>query len=243
MTKSPWCDRAFGSLYPILYAHRDGDSATDEVAFVRKMLELSPLHQVIDLGCGSGRHLRALQTMGISAIGLDRSNALLAIAQKASLANLLRGDLRRLPLQSQAFDAALSFFTSFGYFEDEVDDARVLSEVSRILKPGGKYLLDYLLVEDVLTNLNPFTTKTVKGYELEEARRVERNRVFKKVTIRHAEWSEPYTYEESVRLLQPQQLEVMLASAGLKTIGRYGDLSGSPLGSGTRCVLVAEKRA
>jgi hypothetical protein len=49
MTKSPWFDRAFGSLYPILYAHRDGDSATDEVAFVRKMLELSPLHQVIDL--------------------------------------------------------------------------------------------------------------------------------------------------------------------------------------------------
>jgi SAM-dependent methyltransferase len=49
-----------------------------------------------------------------------------------------RGDMRRLPARWTArFEAVVNLFTSFGFFADPRDDARVIREFGRVLRPGG----------------------------------------------------------------------------------------------------------
>jgi hypothetical protein len=46
--------------------------------------------------------------------------------------------MRRLPARwTGRFDAVLDLFTSFGFFLDPADDARVIREFARVLRPGG----------------------------------------------------------------------------------------------------------
>jgi SAM-dependent methyltransferase len=78
--------------------------------------------------------------------GLDLSEDLLAEA-KARSPNLpgaptyLRSDMREIPFFEQ-FEAVVSLFTSFGYFDDRTDDEKVLEGAARALVPGGRLLLD-----------------------------------------------------------------------------------------------------
>jgi SAM-dependent methyltransferase len=82
-----------------------------------------------------------LAEAGYAVHGVDLSRDLLALATARGTGPNLkytRGDMRRLPSSwSARFDAVLNLFTSFGFFLDPADDARVVAEFSRVLKPGG----------------------------------------------------------------------------------------------------------
>jgi ubiquinone/menaquinone biosynthesis C-methylase UbiE len=73
--------------------------------------------------------------------GLDYSKQLLDVARKRGTGQNLRytrSDMRRMPARwTKRFDAALNLFTSFGFFAHPSDDARVINEFARVLKPGG----------------------------------------------------------------------------------------------------------
>lgn len=73
--------------------------------------------------------------------GIDLSTELLARARERGTGPTLRytrGDMRALPARwSGRFDAVVNLFTSFGFFLDPSDDARVIAEFARVLRPGG----------------------------------------------------------------------------------------------------------
>ena len=73
--------------------------------------------------------------------GLDYSEPLLALARKRGSGPRLRytqGDMRKLPGRwTRRFDAVVNLFTSFGFFLEPADDARVIREFARVLRPGG----------------------------------------------------------------------------------------------------------
>ena len=52
----------------------------------------------------------------------------------------VRGDMRTLRYEHE-FDAVLNWFTSFGYFDSQTNDA-VLAGFARALRPGGRLLLE-----------------------------------------------------------------------------------------------------
>src|SRR5260221_429431 len=86
---------------------------------------------------------RARRADGARVLGLDLSMPLLRQALRRSARPrpaYVRGDMRALPLRCARFGAIVSFFTSFGYFEDASEDVRVLAEVRRALVPGGAFL-------------------------------------------------------------------------------------------------------
>src|SRR5690606_19026006 len=116
-----------------------------ETDLIWRLLELEPAMEVLDLACGHGRIANRLAARGARVTGMDSSALFLTRARQAAAAAgvevaYLRGDMRQLPLR-QRFDRVVNWFTAYGYFDD-VDNRRVLAEVARVLRPGGRFLLE-----------------------------------------------------------------------------------------------------
>ncbi len=104
--------------------------------------QLKPNGYVLDVACGTGRHLIALSEAGYYVIGLDVSARLLKIAKQRGATDLVRGDMRFLPFKKETFTAAISMDTSFGYLPTEQEDTKSLVEVRRALYVDGIFVLD-----------------------------------------------------------------------------------------------------
>jgi D-alanine-D-alanine ligase len=148
--KADWWKEIFNANY----LRTDGDVVDDinitktEIDLFVSVLELTEQSCILDLCCGQGRHSLELARRGFRNIyGLDRSHYLINRARKQNRqeglnVNFREGDARKLPYQADMFDIVLIPGNSFGYFETFEDDHKVLREVLRTLKPGGKVLLD-----------------------------------------------------------------------------------------------------
>jgi SAM-dependent methyltransferase len=137
-----WWESYFDAHYlleydPIFSLERD----RREAARLIEILGLPVGARVLDVPCGQGRHAHLLAESGYDVTGLDYSRYLLEVARRRGTGRTLRyvrGDMRRLPSRwTGRFDAVVNLFTSFGFFLDPNDDARVIAEFARVLKPGG----------------------------------------------------------------------------------------------------------
>jgi SAM-dependent methyltransferase len=139
-------DATFGDDYLYFYAESiDAQHSDDDAAEIIGHLDLAPSAHLLDAPCGHGRIARRLAAAGYRVTGVERAAANLEIARAepsgaGSPPTYLQGDLRRLPVDGP-FDAAICWFTSFGYYDD-ADCRTVLSEFRRVLRPGGTLLIE-----------------------------------------------------------------------------------------------------
>lgn len=243
--REDWYRLGFRHLYAVVYAHRTVEAAAPEAAFAAKLLGLRQGERVLDAGCGNGRHLVHLARMTKDAAGLDYSVELLATAaaQLNGAARLVRGDLRRLPF-GPCFDAVASFFTTFGYFPTDVENGAAAAELARVLKPGGRWFLDFLNAANVRQTLEPETLRHNGDYAIHERRWIDeaRGRVNKRVEVTHRGHAAG-SWEESVRLYDQAQLCALLADAGLAVEEVFGNYSGeSADAEQPRLIMAGRKR-
>jgi len=103
--------------------------------------------RVVDLGCGTGRHVVRLARRGLEVTGVDLSQHMLAetavkLRREGLRAELVRADIcSRLPFASGAFDAAICMFSTLGLVRTRRLRRKALSEWRRILVPGGLLVL------------------------------------------------------------------------------------------------------
>jgi ArsR family transcriptional regulator len=97
------------------------------------------IRDLVDMGTGTGRILELLGPRVDSAVGIDLSREMLAVAraniEKASLRNCMvrQGDITQLPLASASADAV----TIHQVLHYAADPAAVVAEAARVLRPGG----------------------------------------------------------------------------------------------------------
>jgi SAM-dependent methyltransferase len=144
-----------GTAQPVANAYSRGwfelcldripDEQTEaEVAFVARQLPLPAYRSVLDLCCGPGRHALRLAARGYAVTGVDRDEVAIAAARERAgdlPATFRTLDLRDFDSQPGRFDAVLSLWQSFGYF-DEATNSRVQRQAGDRLRPGGRLLLD-----------------------------------------------------------------------------------------------------
>jgi SAM-dependent methyltransferase len=151
-----WCTVALGGAHLGSVASLEERGRSGYIAIVRQLLDLlaiRPGETVLELGCGSGVIMRelarrtavGLQPPGSSRganrlIGVDRSPYLLGeareLARRAGLAErfeLREGSGEALPLPDGSVDVALSSTVA-----EEGDAARMLAELVRVTRPGGR---------------------------------------------------------------------------------------------------------
>jgi SAM-dependent methyltransferase len=97
---------------------------------------------VLEVGCGAAMCARWLARRGARPIAFDVSAGMLRHArdgaQRAGIeVPLVQADAQYLPFRDDSFDTA---FTAFGAVAFVADSARVMREVARVLRPGGRWV-------------------------------------------------------------------------------------------------------
>jgi SAM-dependent methyltransferase len=137
-------------------------------------------------------------------------------------------------------------FTSFGYFHDDAENWRVLSEVQRVLKPGGFFLFDFLNREQVISGLEAESERRSGQWQATERRRISGERVLKEVEIRDRRSGETaLRYEESVRLFTPAEILAKIGELNFQRLRTWGSYRGEAFdGSASpRFILLLRKDA
>ncbi|WPZ34316.1 class I SAM-dependent methyltransferase [Thalassobaculum sp. OXR-137] len=121
-----------------------------DAPMIERVRRLAP-QTAIDIGCGEGRFCRVLRDLGIATVGIDPTLRLLERARALDP----EGDYRQavaedLPVPDAGFDLAVSYLSLI----DIPDMDRAISEMVRVLWPGGTLLI---------ANLNGFATAQVGG--------------------------------------------------------------------------------
>lgn len=242
-----WWEIHFDELYlRIFHTMVNPDRTAQEVAGVVTLLDLKPGARVLDLCCGQGRHAVPLARAGYRMTGLDHSIYLLAQAQQAERraevqVDWVRGDMRWLPW-GERFDACLNLFTAFGYFEDDAQNEEVLCEVRRVLKPGGRLLLDLSNRDYYLLRLWPKAWRRHGRATILEETNFDPLTGRFSMTFTWAEGANWQSLTHSVRHYTAPELANMLRRAGMLPIAFFGDFDGSDFDLTSKRLIVVAQR-
>ncbi len=147
----PWHedDTFWEDIAPFLFTDiRCGEGARREVEQVIALSNVSPGAKILDIGCGPGRHAMEFARRGFSVTGVDRTAAFLERAVRQADEEQLPVEFVLADMRSfhrpVCFDAAISLYSTFGYFESEEDESAVLRNLFASLKPGGRLVMELL---------------------------------------------------------------------------------------------------
>lgn len=121
-----------------------------DVPMMERLRRRSPA-TVLDVGCGEGRFCRMMQQAGITAVGIDPVEALIAEARRRDpVGDYRTGSAGSLDFAEGSFDAVVSYLTLI----DIPEIATAIREMVRVLRPGGSLLI---------ANLTSFSTASTTG--------------------------------------------------------------------------------
>lgn len=246
--EKPWYeqDNFWATFESVLFTQQRIAEAGEEVEQVLKLLDLQAGARVCDLCCGIGRHSLELARRGFEVTGVDRTARYLAQARARAKDEGLNVEFVAEDARSfsrpEVFDLVVNLLTSFGYFEDEDDDRKVLANIYSSLKSNGRLVMD-LVGKEVLARI----FRERDWDQLDDA-----------IILKEAKLSEDWSRIEnrwilikdgrqhegrfSLRLYSAAELKELLKRCEFSQVDIYGDLTGEPYDQNAkRLVVVARK--
>jgi SAM-dependent methyltransferase len=234
----------FDEDYLYFYAGPLDARGAAEAELIWNLLEAEPGMEVLDLACGHGRIANALAARGCHVTGLDVTPLFLDRARRDAAVrgvavSYVDGDMRDLPWTGR-FDRVINWFSSFGYFDD-AGNRRVLAEVARALRPGGRFALEMNNRDWVIRHFQPASVDERDGNLLIDRRRFEpltgrmvtERMVVRDGRVRHV----PYV----VRMFTFTEMRDWLLDAGFTSAGGCGE-DGDLLAQDSRRMITIARR-
>lgn len=220
-----------------------------EVAGMVELLQLPVGARVLDVPCGWGRHAVLFAEQGYQVIGSDLSYDLLkrigAGAAGPGPVPCVAADIRMQPLRGAAFDAVLNVFTSLGLFLDDAEDLRALREAFRLLRPGGRLLLESMHRDDVVAAYAERDRWFLPdGTEVRVRRRFDPVAGISHERLRWKKGARTGAKRHALRLRTATEIDGLLRQAGFDDIDYYGDWNGRAFShADSSLIAVARKPA
>ena len=247
---------AYAAYYDLLYRDKDYPG---EARYVHSLLGRHGVSDgdILELGCGTGKHAEQLVRLGFAVQGIDSSPSMVQIARKRTPSDLSSrlqfdvGDARSARLGKQ-FDAAISLFHVASYQTSNEDLAGMLRTASAHLKTGGIFVFDFWYGPAVLTDPPTERVKRLEDGVIQVTRTARPTLwpnenvvdVHYQVQVKQNSSGMVANIEEThrMRYLFLPELRWMLQEAGLEVIDAQRWMSGE-LGVGSWFgVIVARKR-
>ncbi len=189
-----------------------------EVDFLIETFELPKGANILDIGCGVGRHSLELARRGYQTTGIDISDGFIEVAQMVAQKENLRAnfyvqDARELEFEN-TFDAAICLCEgAFGLAGDEAGHRKILKNIYQSLKPNSTFILTALnalmgIRNADQKNYDPLTLTSTHHEVIKSPKGETREVTF---------YSTAFTYRE---------LKWLLQDAGFEVINCYGCIAG-----------------
>lgn len=212
-----------------------------------KLVEANSNTVFIDLGCGTGRHVHELSRRGYQVHGVDHCvdylNDAKALANEEGLScTFSKQDLRE-DLGTNTFDVAISFFSSFGYFEDSKDDVVMLERVYEALACNGMLVMELTTKELLTSNFESSSVHFTK----DDKEIIERRKILDNGNIMENHWTiynqdKRTTHVNRLRLLSISELTFILEKVGFDQIDFYSSLDQKPFQTGDLELFIVAKK-
>ena len=135
--------RIYTSNAPPVLIQRMGFYAATEIENITSLLGIEPPSRILEAGCGAGIRTLELARRGYRMTGIDPVGWKIAAARGRSTEPSFSAAFYKRAIKAFAlldsFDAAIA---SFAPGEDDLDQRRMLLNLSISLRPGGRLLLD-----------------------------------------------------------------------------------------------------
>jgi SAM-dependent methyltransferase len=244
----PWYENNdfWTTVRPFMFAPDRIAAAGEQVDSIIKLSGIKPGARVLDLCCGVGRHSLEFARRGYRVTGVDRTASYLAEARKQARKEglsieFVQRDMRRFT-RPNAFDLALNLFTSFGYFANPQDDARVVRNVYRSLAPHGVLEMEMSGKEWLARRFTERDWYEKAGYTVLEERKIHPG--WSGITNRWIVYKggRRHEFKFDLRLYSAVELTNLLRSVGFRKVTAYGDLAGAPYDhTAQRLTVIARK--
>ncbi len=240
-------DQKFWEDFRSVLFHKDRMRSTSEqVDKILEILDLNVGDKILDLCCGVGRHTLEFARRGYEVTGVDLTERYIEGGEKKAKkegldVEFVKSDMRDFRREN-TYDAAINFFSSFGYFIDEKDNLKVIENVHSSLKSSGKFLID-VMGKKVMAR--EFTQKA-EG-RLDDGYFIEERYIKGDWDLLENRWTlikDDQVHEGTfyIKIYSSQELKEILGKAGFTKIDIYGDLERSDYGGDAeRLIAVACK--
>lgn len=244
-----WIESYFEHAYAKRWGLGPPSAATRaEAAHLLALLDSPPEAPLIDVGCGHGRYSLALAAFERPVVGLDFSRALLKLARHHAASapappRWVRGDMRRLPFASMFGGAVL--LDSFGFFDEDENNALVLRELHRILRPKGRLIIAVANATPILADFRSSDVERRGAVAIEIERTLQRHptQMVETLTVREA--GSATHYERRQRLYSGSELRALLGAAAFVVQAFFADYLGGAFdeAASSKIVILAEAAA
>lgn len=249
--KDNWCAEFFDELFAEhCLMTRSSAEIGQIVAFLSRILRLTPGATVFDQCCGVGTLSLALAQAGYRIQGVDLIPAYIEQASREAAEKQLdcrfaAGDAFSYVAPDRC-DAALNWWTSFGYTPDDRQNAKMLECVFASLKPGGWFALDYMNAAERRRLLGPegrtAYTQTKTDCTIYCESRLEGEMLVKDWSYTGADGRRIDKPGGGAKLYTPAQLQKLLEGCGFGNVTFFGSAKGEALGPASpRCIALAQK--
>lgn len=239
-------DRFWETFAPVIFSNKVISAAPQEVEQLLNLLNLEQNARICDLCCGVGRHSLELARRGFQVTSVDRTERYLQEAKKKADAEgldiqFIREDMRKFR-QPNTFDAVINLYTSFGYFDDQIDNRTVLENIYKSLKSAGKLLIELMGKEVLARIFQERDWREEDGVILLEERKVGKN--WDSMDNRWIIFKDGKKHEYRVnhRLYSAVELCDMVSSSGFQQVETYGGLDGSPYDQKAKRLVTAGQK-
>ncbi|MDP1678357.1 MAG: class I SAM-dependent methyltransferase [Bacteroidota bacterium] len=140
----------YAEFYNLLYREKN---YIDEAEYITKIIKklLAPKSSpvtLLDLACGTGKHIFHLEKMGFLVEGSDISSNMITVARESAKSNGSKAAFYNYSFQDshkieKKYDVVISMFSAMDYLTSMDDFLRTLKNISNLLTEDGIFIFDY----------------------------------------------------------------------------------------------------
>ncbi len=224
----------YASFYDILYQDKDyqGESEFVRALIAKNENAHAKFSRILDLACGTGKHLFVLEEMGFEVEGSDQSLAMVDLARQSAQKRNSKAVFHHQSFQTadqieKKFDVVLSLFASIGYLVADADLSKALRNIHGLLNPGGIFIFDFWNGNAVVRDYSPTKILRKKAGEREIIRhsetKLDRIRQLAEVQFTCMEFSldqkmAEFSESHVVRYFFLREMEFLLFSHGFRLL-------------------------